>query len=89
MTAGVDRFRPATATLAFRPGQHIQFGAMREKADIAITLRAFSRRLRLQVARAASLAEEVMPPAAEATAVFGQDVDGQAKKDEQYAFEGS
>jgi hypothetical protein len=30
-----------------------------------------------------------MPPAAEATAVFGPDVDGQADEDEQDTFEGS
>ena len=45
MTAGVDRFRPATATLAFRPGQNIQFGAMRDERDIAISPWALSRRL--------------------------------------------
>jgi hypothetical protein len=55
---------------------------MREKAGIAITLRTLGRRLRLQVAGTASLAEEVIPPTAEATAVFGPDVDGQADKDE-------
>jgi len=78
MTAGVDRFRPTTVTLPFRPGQYFQLGAMGKKADIAITLRALNRRLRLQATRATSLAEEVMPPTAEATAVFGPDVDCQA-----------
>ena len=36
-----------------------------------------------------SLAEEVMPPAAEATVVFGLDVDGQANKEKPDAFKGS
>ena len=89
MTAGVDRFRPSAATLAFRPGQHIQFGAMREKADIAVTLGAIIWRFRLQSARTATLPKEVMPPTADATTVFGQDVGAQADKDKQYAFEGS
>ena len=89
MAAGVDRLRTSTRTLTFRPGQHIQFGAMGEKADIAITLRALGRRLRLQVARTASLAEEVMPPAAEATAVFSPDINSQADKDKDCTFEGS
>jgi hypothetical protein len=62
---------------------------MGEKADIAITLRALGRRLRLQVARTASLAEEVMPPAAEATAVFSPDINSQADKDKDCTFEGS
>jgi hypothetical protein len=62
---------------------------MGEKADIAIALGALSRRLRLQVARTASLAKVVMLPAAEATAVFGPDVNGQADKYEQCTFEGS
>jgi hypothetical protein len=62
---------------------------MREKADIAITLGAIIWRFRLQSARAVTLPKKVMPPTADATTVFGQDVDGQAKKDEQYAFEGS
>ena len=46
ITTGVDLFGTTAATLTFRPGQHIQFGAMGEKADIAITLRALSRRFR-------------------------------------------
>jgi hypothetical protein len=87
--SGVDDFRAATATLPFRPGQYVQLGAMEKKADIAITLRALGRRLRLQVARVASLAEEVMPPAAEATAVFGPDINSQANEDEQDTFDGS
>ena len=47
------------------------------------------RRLWLQVAWAASLAEVILLPAAEATAVFGPDVNGQADKDEKCTFEGS
>ena len=31
MAAGVDGFRTAATTLAFRPGQHIQFEAMRQR----------------------------------------------------------
>ena len=89
MAAGVDRLRTSTRTLTFRPGQHIQFGAMGEKADIAITLGAIIWRFRLQSARTATLPTEVIPPAAEATAVFGPDVNGQADKYEQCTFEGS
>ena len=37
----------------------------------------------MKVARTSSLAEEVTQSAAEATAVFGPDVSGQADKDEQ------
>ena len=44
MTAGINDFRTAAAALALRPGQHIQFLVMGEKADIAITLRALGRR---------------------------------------------
>jgi hypothetical protein len=62
---------------------------MREKADIAITLGAIIWRFRLQSARTAALPTEVIPPAAEATAVLGPDVDGQADKDKQDTFEGS
>jgi hypothetical protein len=62
---------------------------VREKADIAITLGAIIWRFRLQSARTATLPTEVIPPVAEATAVFGPDVDGQADKDKQDTFEGS
>ena len=89
MAAGVDRFRPTAAALALRPGQYIEFGAMGEKADIAITLRALSRRFRPQTTRTASLAKVVTQPATEATAVFGPDVYGQADEDEQDTFDGS
>jgi hypothetical protein len=89
VTAGINDFRPAAAALAIGPGQYIQFGALGEEGAIAITLRALSRRLRLQVAWPASLAEEVMPPTADATTVFGPDVDDQADEDEQDTFEGS
>ena len=89
MAAGVDRFGTAAAALAFRPGQHFQLGALGEEGAIAITSRAVYWRLWLQVAGAASLAEEFMPPAADATTVFGPDVDGQADEDEQDTFEGS
>ena len=46
MTAGFDRFGAAAATLALRPGQYFQLGALVEKADIAKTLRTLSRRFR-------------------------------------------
>ena len=90
MAAGVDhRFGTAAAALALRPGQHSQFGALGEEGAVAITSWAVYWRLWLQAAWAASLAEEVMQPAAETTAVFGPDVDGQADEDEQDTFEGS
>ena len=41
MTAGIDRLWTTAGALAFGPGQHIQFGAMGEKADITITLRTY------------------------------------------------
>ena len=66
VTASVNRLWTAAAALAFRPGQHIQFGAMGEEADIAITLRTLNRRFRPQATWNSSLAEEVTPPAAEA-----------------------
>ena len=87
VTAGVNDFRTAAAALAIRPGQYFQLGVLGEEGAIAITSWAVFWRLWFQVAWAASLAEEVMPPAAEATAVFGPDVDRQANKDEQYTFE--
>ena len=78
MTAGINDFRTAAWAFPLGPRQHIQFGTMGQKADVTITLRALSGRFRLQATWTASLAEEVMPPAAEATTVFGPDVDGQA-----------
>ena len=89
VTSGVYNFRTAAAALAFGPGQHIQFGAMGEEGEIAAALRAVLGGLWLQVAWAAPLAEVVLKPAPDATAVFGPDVDGQADKDEQDTFEGS
>jgi hypothetical protein len=62
---------------------------MVEEGAIAITSWAVFRRLWLQVAWAASLAEEFKPPAADTTTVFGPDVDGRADEDEQDTFEGS
>ena len=89
MTAGVDRLWTATAALALRPGQYIQFGALGEEGAIAITSWAVFWRLWFQVAGAASLAEVILYPAADATTVVGPDVDGQAEGDEQDTFEGS
>ena len=89
VTAGVNDFRTAAAALAIRPGQHFQLGALGEEGAIAITSWAVYWRLWLQVARTASLAEEVMPPAAKATVVFGPDINSQADKDKDYTFEGS
>ena len=86
MTAGINYLWTATAALALRPGQHFQLGAMGEEGAIAITSWAVFWRLWFQVAWAASLAEEVMPPAAEATAVFCPDVNGQADENEQDTF---
>jgi hypothetical protein len=82
MTAGVDRLWTTATTLAFRPGQHIQFESIGENGAIAITSWAVYWRLWLQVSWAASLAKVVTQPAAEETAVFGPDVNGQADKNE-------
>ena len=89
MAAGVDRLWTAAAALAFGLGQHIQFGTMGEEGEITAALRAVLGGLRLQVTWTSSLAEEVMPPAADTTAVFCPDVNGQADENEQDAFEGS
>ena len=89
MAAGVDRFGTAAAALAIRPGQYFQLGVQGEEGAIAITSWAVFWRLWFQVAWAASLAEEVMPPAAKATVVFGPDINSQADKDKDYTFEGS
>ena len=62
---------------------------MGEKRAITITSWAVYWRLWLQVTWAASLAEVILQPAADTTAVFGPDVDGQADEDEQDTFEGS
>jgi hypothetical protein len=89
MAAGFDRFGTAAAALAIRPGQHFQLGALGEEGAIAITSWAVYWRLWLQVAWAASLAKVFTHAAADTTAVFGPDVDGQADEDEQDTFEGS
>ena len=88
VTAGVNDFRTAAAALAIRPGQYFQLGVLGEEGAIAITSWAVFWRLWFQVAWAASLAEEVMPPAAEATAVFSPDINSQADKDKDCTFEG-
>ena len=62
---------------------------MGEEGEIAMTLWAVFWGFSFQVTRATALAEVVLQPAAEATAVFGPDVNGQADKYEQCTFEGS
>ena len=89
MATCVNNFRTTAAALAFRLGQNIQLGTMGEEGEIAMTLWAVFWGFSFQVTRASSLAEVVLQPAAEATAVFGPDVNGQADKYEQCTFEGS
>jgi len=74
----VNNFRTTAAALAFRLGQNIQLGTMGEEGEIAMTLWAVFWGFSFQVTRASSLAEVVLQPAAEATAVFGPDVDSHA-----------
>ena len=74
---GVKDLRSSVVALAFRPGQQIQFGAMGEEGEIAITLRAVFWRLGFQVTEAASLVQVVLYLPTDTTAVFGPGVDSQ------------
>ena len=89
MAAGVDRFGTAAAALAIRPGQHFQLGVLGEEGAIAITSWAVYWRLWLQVAGTASLSEVILPPAAEAKAVPGPDIESQADKQKYNDLKGS
>ena len=89
MAAGVDRLWDGRGGSCVRARAEHPIWHDGEEGEITAALRAVLGGLRLQVTWTSSLAKEVMPPAADTTAVFSPDVNGQADENEQDAFEGS